>query len=84
MALRGLVLFLTAKLPGALQHAMSALRLDPDNAKAKSLRIRVKAVERLKEEGNSLFKSSRWEEAIEKYGEALDVSTYFLRIFLGT
>lgn len=73
MALRGLVLFLTAKLPGALQHAMSALRLDPDNVKAKKLRQRVKAVERLKDEGNASFKSNQWDAAIEKYGQALDV-----------
>lgn len=73
MALRGLVLFLTARLPQALQHALSALRLDPDNARAKKLRQRVKAVERLKDEGNTLFKASSWYDAIEKYSEALEV-----------
>ncbi|THH08431.1 hypothetical protein EW145_g2718 [Phellinidium pouzarii] len=73
VALRGLVLFLTAKLPGALQHAMSALRLDPDNARAKKLRQRVKAVEKLKEEGNACFKSNQWQAAIDKYAEALEV-----------
>ena len=73
MALRGLVLFLTAKLPQALQHALSALRLDPDNERAKKLRQRVKAVEKLKDEGNALFKSNNWQEAIDKYTEALEV-----------
>lgn len=73
MSIRGLVLFLSAKLPGALQHAMSALHLDPDNERAKRLRQRVKAVERLKDEGNTHFKSNRWQEAINKYSEALDV-----------
>lgn len=73
LTVRGLVLFLMAKLPSALQHAMSALRLDPDNARAKQLRIRIKNVERLKEEGNTLFKQNRWQDAIEKYGEALEV-----------
>ncbi|KAI5117336.1 hypothetical protein M0805_001941 [Coniferiporia weirii] len=73
LALRGLVLFLTAKLPGALQHAMSALRLDPDNDRAKKLRQRVKAVEKLKEEGNSCFKTGQWQPAIDKYTEALEV-----------
>ena len=73
MALRGLVLFLTAKLPQALQHALSALRLDPDNERAKKLRQRVKAVEKLKDEGNALFKSNSWQEAIEKYTGALEV-----------
>ncbi|KAL5513467.1 hypothetical protein ACEPAH_3866 [Sanghuangporus vaninii] len=73
LALRGLVLFLTAKLPGALQHAISALRLDPDNLRAKKLRQRVKAVERLKDEGNASFKVNKWEEAVDRYSEALDV-----------
>ena len=74
MALRGLVLFLAARLPDALKHALSALRLDPDNARAKQLRTRTKDVERLKEEGNSFFKQSKWLDAIERYSSALEVS----------
>ena len=73
-------MFLSAKLPGALQHAMSALRLDPDNARAKKLRLRVKAVERLKEEGNAAFKRSSMQDAIEKYTEALDVSEQLIEL----
>ena len=72
-ALRGLVLFLTARLPDALKHALSALRLDPDNARAKQLRTRVKDVDRLKEEGNTHFKQSKWTEAIECYSRAIEV-----------
>ena len=52
---------------------MQALRLDPDNQRAKKLRQRVKAVETLKEEGNTKFKASQWAEAIDKYTEALEV-----------
>lgn len=74
MSLRGLVLFLTAKTAQALQHAQSALRLDPGHDSAQRLRKRVKDVERLKEEGNTAFKAGILEEATEKYGEALDVS----------
>lgn len=70
--LRGLVLFLTNKLPSSLQHCQSALRLDPGHEPALQLRKRVKDVERLKDEGNVLFKTQRWTEAIAKYGEALD------------
>ena len=73
MALRGLVLFLTGRLSDAQKHAVSALRLDPDNARAKHLRSRVKDVERLKEEGNAFFKKSQWLDAIEKYSGALEV-----------
>ncbi|KII86051.1 hypothetical protein PLICRDRAFT_114984 [Plicaturopsis crispa FD-325 SS-3] len=72
LTLRGLVLFLSGKLPQALQHASSALRFDPGHEPAQRLRKRVKDVERLKEEGNIAFKTGRFDEAIDKYGEALD------------
>ena len=62
------------KLPQALQHAQSALRLDPGCEPAQKLRKRVKDVERLKEEGNTAFKAGKLNEAVEKYTEALDVS----------
>lgn len=75
---RGLVLFLSGRLPQALQHVQSALRGDPGHEPAQRLRKRVKDVERLKEEGNSAFKLGRLEEAIEKYSEALDVGGPFL------
>lgn len=73
LALRGLVLFLSGKLPQALQHAASALRLDPGHEPAQQLRKRVKDVERLKEEGNTAFKGSRLQDAINRYTDALDV-----------
>jgi tetratricopeptide (TPR) repeat protein len=73
LALRGLVLFLSAKLPQALQHVQSALRLDPGHEAAMQLRKRVKEIEKLKEEGNVAFKTGRLVEAINKYGEALEV-----------
>ncbi|KAK7031447.1 hypothetical protein R3P38DRAFT_3393378 [Favolaschia claudopus] len=69
---RGLVLFLSGRLPQALQHVQSALRGDPGHEPAQRLRKRVKDVERLKDEGNAAFKLSRLDEAIEKYGEALE------------
>ncbi|KAG5353588.1 hypothetical protein C0989_005109 [Termitomyces sp. Mn162] len=72
LAIRGLVLFLSGKLSQATQHVNSALRLDPGHEGARRLRIRVKDVERLKEEGNVAFKSGKYEDAIAKYSEALD------------
>ncbi|KAH9950857.1 protein prenylyltransferase [Amylocystis lapponica] len=72
LTLRGLVLFLTSKTAQALQHAQSALRLDPGHEPAQRLRKRVKDVERLKEEGNTAFKSGKLAEATQKYGEALE------------
>ena len=65
--------FLFGRLPQALQHAQSALRLDPGHEQALQLRKRIKDVERLKEEGNQAFKTNKLDEAIEKYTEALEV-----------
>ncbi|KAI0030055.1 hypothetical protein K488DRAFT_55061, partial [Vararia minispora EC-137] len=72
LTLRGLVLFLSGKLPQAMQHVQSALRFDPGHEPAQRLRRRVKDVERLKEEGNSAFKMSNFSDAVEKYTEAID------------
>ncbi|KAF8959576.1 hypothetical protein BDZ97DRAFT_1836922 [Flammula alnicola] len=72
LSLRGLVLFLSGRLPQALQHVTSALRLDPGHEPAQRLRKRVKDVERLKEEGNVAFKTGKLQEAYEKYSECLE------------
>ncbi|KAG6334264.1 hypothetical protein ID866_4821 [Astraeus odoratus] len=71
-AAKGLVLFLSGKLPQALQHVASALRLDPGHEEASRLRKRIKDIERLKEEGNTAFKSSKLQEAVDLYTEALE------------
>jgi DnaJ homolog subfamily C member 7 len=73
LTLRGLVLFLCARLPQALQHTQSALRYDPGHEPAQRLRKRVKDVERLKEEGNQAFKLGKLHEALRLYTEALEV-----------
>ena len=73
---RGLVLFLSGKLPQAVQHVQSALRLDPGHEAAMQLRKRVKEVERLKEEGNKSFKSGALDDAIEKYTAAIEVNRF--------
>ena len=73
LSLRGLVLILSGRLPQALQHVLSALRLDPGHEPAQRLRKRVKDVEKLKEEGNVAFKTGKFEEAVSKYEEYLEV-----------
>lgn len=73
LAVRGLVLFLSGKLPQALQHVASALRLDPEHEVASRLRKRIKDVERVKEEGNTAFKGGKLHEAIALYTECLEV-----------
>ena len=77
---RGLVLFLTGKLPQALQHVQSALRLDPGHEPAMQLRKRVKEVERLKEEGNKSFKAGVLSDAIEKYTDAIQVNHFRIEL----
>ena len=71
--MRGLVLFLSGKLPLALQHLASALRLDPKHEVASRLRKRIKYVERIKEEGNTAFKSGKLVEAVILYTKCLEV-----------
>ena len=66
-------MFLLSKFPSAIQHAQQALAYDPEHKRARQLLKRIKEVERLKEEGNTLFKTKQLPEAIEKYTEALDV-----------
>jgi DnaJ family protein C protein 7 len=73
LAMRARVLFLTGKLPQALQHALEALRLDPGSEAAQQLRRQVKDVERLKDEGNAAFKAGRLADAVRLYTETLDV-----------
>ena len=76
--LDGLLLFLTGELQQAITRIVSTLRMDPDNDKAKDLRLRVKAVTELKEEGNKFFKAAEWNNAIGKYTAALKVSKSLL------
>ena len=73
LTLRGLVLFINGKIPQATQHVTSALRFDPAYEPAMRLRRRIKDVDRLKTEGNNLFKQQKLQEAVDKYTEALEV-----------
>jgi len=52
-----------------------ALECDPDNQKCKTLFKRVRALERLREEGNKAFKEKRWADAVSKYSAAIDEDT---------
>jgi DnaJ homolog subfamily C member 7 len=81
LTLRGLVLFLSGKLPQSLQNIASALRLDPSHIPAAQLRRRVKDVEKLKDEGNAFFKKAQWLDAIDKYSEALEVYDHTSLVF---
>lgn len=73
LCVRALVLFISSKLPAATQHAQLALTYDPDHVRARTLLRRIREVERLKEEGNVAFRGEKWGEAVERYGDALEV-----------
>ncbi|KAG8780259.1 hypothetical protein FRC15_009667 [Serendipita sp. 397] len=72
-ALRGQVLFLTNKPAESTSILRHAISLDPENATARRMLKRVKELEKIKEDGNAAFKYSKWEEAVAKYSEALEV-----------
>jgi len=75
---------------GAYKTVESALRLDPNNSRLNSLMDRIRPQyeraekqrvssldnkEKLKEEGDSLFKQAKFEEAIKSYTKALNAIT---------
>jgi DnaJ homolog subfamily C member 7 len=73
LVLRGRALYAQGDNDKAIQHFRKALECDPDFRDAvKYLRI-VQKLNRMKEEGNADYKAGRWQSAIEKYTEALEV-----------
>ena len=52
------------------------MQFNPDDKKIKGMFKKVRNIERIKEEGNAFFKQKKYEEAHEKYTEALDLSKY--------
>jgi DnaJ family protein C protein 7 len=73
LVLRGRVLYAQGDNTKALDHFRSALTCDPDFKEAvKCLRM-VQKLERLKSEGNDLFKIGKIHDAVERYTQALDI-----------
>lgn len=73
LVLRGRALYGHGENDKALQSFRIALSYDPDFANARKwLRI-VQKLDRMKEEGNVAFKGGRFEPAIQKYTEALEI-----------
>jgi DnaJ family protein C protein 7 len=73
LVLRGRILSAQGEGEKAIQHFRSALECDPEFKNAiKYLRLTQK-LERTKEEGNGMFKTGRYQQAIEKYSEALEI-----------
>ncbi|KAL9600546.1 MAG: hypothetical protein Q9219_003092 [cf. Caloplaca sp. 3 TL-2023] len=73
LVLRGRALYAQGENDKALQHFREALNCDPDYKDAvKYLRL-VQKLERMKEEGNAAFKASKYKQAVEVYGQALEL-----------
>ena len=73
LVLRGRALYGQGDNEKALQHFRQALSCDPDfKDGVKYLRM-VQKLDRLKEEGNAAFKGGRHKQAVDVYGQALEV-----------
>ncbi len=73
LVLRGRALYAQGENDKALQHFREALNCDPDYKDGvKYLRL-VQKLERMKEEGNTAFKTGKYRRAVELYGQALEV-----------
>lgn len=75
LVLRGRVLYAQGENDKALQHFREALSCDPDYKDGvKYLRL-VQKLERMKEEGNKAYKTGKYRQAVEVYGQALEVDS---------
>ncbi|EDW77862.1 uncharacterized protein Dwil_GK24713 [Drosophila willistoni] len=73
---RGLCLYYTDNLEKGILHFERALQLDPDHFKSKQMRNKCKQLKEMKENGNMLFKSSRYREAHTVYTDALKIDVH--------
>ena len=73
LVLRGRAMYAQGDNDKALQHFREALNCDPDYKDGvKYLRL-VQKLERMKEEGNTAFKTGKYRQAVDLYGQALEV-----------
>jgi DnaJ homolog subfamily C member 7 len=73
LVLRGRVLYAQGENEKAIQHFRQALACDPDFKEAVKYLRMVQKLDRMKEEGNQLFKSAKYKDAVDMYSQALDV-----------
>lgn len=73
LVLRGRALYGQGDNAKALQHFRQALSCDPDFRDAVKYLRMVQKLDRLKEEGNVAFKSAKYRQAVDVYGQALEV-----------
>lgn len=73
LVLRGRALYGQGENEKAVQHFRQAISCDPDFRDAVKWLRMVQKLDRMKADGNAEYKASRWQEAADKYTEALDV-----------
>lgn len=73
LVLRGRVMYGQGDNDKALQLFRMALNCDPDFREAVKWLKTVQKLDRMKQEGNAEFKSARYQAAIQKYDEALQI-----------
>ena len=75
LVLRGRVFYSQGDTAKALQHFKQALNYDPDFKEAIKYLKLVQKLDRMKEEGNNLYKRGKNQEAIDAYTQALEVDS---------
>ncbi|PVH87041.1 TPR-like protein [Cadophora sp. DSE1049] len=73
LVLRGRALYAQGENEKAIQHFRQALNYDPDFRNAVKYLRMVQKLDRMKADGNADYKAGRWQAAIDKYSEALEV-----------
>lgn len=73
LVLRGRALYAQGENDKALQHFRQAISCDPDYKDAVKYLRMVQKLDKMKEEGNTHFKSGRYQRAIDVYNTALEV-----------
>lgn len=73
LVLRGRAFYAQGDNEKAIQHFRRALDCDPDYRDAVKYLRMVQKLDRMKTEGNAEFKGKRYQAAIDKYSEALEV-----------
>lgn len=73
LVLRGRALYASGENEKAIQHFRQALNCDPDYREAAKYLKMVTKLDRMKTEGNDLFKAKNWQAAVDKYTQALEV-----------
>ena len=73
LVLRGRALYAQGENDKALQHFRKALSCDPDFKDAVKYLRMVQKLDRMKEEGNAAFKAARYKDAVNLYGQALEI-----------